>query len=151
MAEPKNTGNLNIPPRRGRPPGARSKKGIIKTYEKVYTKIENMLTDEQRAYYTRAFQGKEEFDPVKHGELFMLLFTLYTTDVLNEAIEGRVVSQDIAQTVAQYRMGLKDMDEMLRNRDKQRRENEKDERLVDPTRKPKVGVLAGILEGTPQG
>ena len=148
---------LNIVPRPGRgpgrPPGTKNKPtgeagDILDSTKRMLKLIEHMLTPEQQEYYKRAFSGKEPFDPLKHAEFFMLLASVYTNDILVQAISEKMVAQDIAMTMREYRMGLKDMDDMLRARAKDKEKNDENSRLVDPTRKPELAFLEGVLAET---
>lgn len=144
-----NTGELKIPNKRGRPKGVRSRpKGetgmLLDHVEKVYKIIEHMLTDEQKLYYRRAFSGKEKFDASKIAEFFAILYGIYANNVLVQAIESNIVSQDIAQTLREYRMALKELDDMKRAREKELENN--NDRLIDPTSKPKKSRIDEIIE-----
>src|SRR6478752_9722725 len=134
--------------KRGRPPGARNKatgfKEIMTKFEQVYARVENMLTPEQQKYYKNAFSGKSNFDPVKESELFLRLLGLYTTLLITEAIEKKQPSEAIAATAAQYRMGLKDVEDMQRKRDEIKAKTSDDERMVDPTRKSEMGLFENL-------
>lgn len=146
------TGSLKIPKRSpGRPKGALNKpKGELATLtervEKMFETIEHMLTPDQREYYKRAFSGKEPFDPMKHAEFFTLLYGVYANDILLEAIPNQVVSQDIAQTLREYRMSLKELDDMKERRRKDAEAKENNERLVDTTRESSKSRIDEIIE-----
>lgn len=137
-----------VPRKRGRPAGAKNKatgfKEILVKFEQVYARVENMLTPEQQKYYKNAFSGKSHFDPVKESELFLRLLGLYTTLLITEAIEKKQPSEAIAATAAQYRMGLKDVEEMQRKRDEIKAKDGNDERMVDPTRKPEMAFFENL-------
>ena len=145
------TGNLVIPKRKpGRPHGTKNRpKGeagsLLDQVERVYKVIEHMLTDEQKTYYARAFKGKEPFDPMRHAEFFALLYSVYADGVLLEAIDAKLVSQDVALTLREYRMALKELDDMKRARAKEEAKEDEKGRLVDPTRKSALDRVEAIL------
>lgn len=132
--------------KRGRPPGSRTARGMLKKFQEIFDKIEPMLNDEQRDYYQRVFSGRAEFDAVKMSELFMLQFSLYASTVLDEAIDSKKISEGLAQTLAQYRMGLKDVEDMHRKREDADSKKEANGRLVDPTRQPTKSRLDSLIE-----
>lgn len=132
-----------------RPSGSMNKTQLARTFEGMFEKIEYMLNPKQRDYLQKVFKGQEEFDAIKLGEPLMMLFMLYSTNILNSAIEENVVSQDVAQTIAQCRMGLKDMEDMRVRRDKDK-SKDSDNGVVDPTRQPEVAGIEGILAGIRQ-
>jgi hypothetical protein len=146
------------PKRKGRPPGARNKKGFLKLIDKNYDKLESLLNDKQKQYLKLSFQGMADYDPLIQAEIFMLLYQLYITDVFDNAMNytdpktGEVrplVTQDIAQTLGQYRMGLKDIEDMRQKRDAQKAKSSDNERMVDPTRKSTDALIAELIgEGT---
>lgn len=142
-------GNLTLPKRgRGRPIGGKNKPrgeagSLLKRVEQIYKVIEHMLTPEQQDYYKRAFSGKEKFDPMKHAEFFTLLYGVYANDILLDVIDSKTVSQDVAQTLREYRMALKELDDMQRARDK---ELTKGDGQIDPTRKPKESRIDTLIE-----
>lgn len=145
------TGSLKIPKKRGRPAGVLNRpKGdnavLTERVEKMYDTIEHMLPPEQREYYKRAFSGKEKFDPMKHAEFFTVLYGIYANDILLEAIENQVVSQDIAQTLREYRMSLKELDDMHARRQKEQDAKNEQSQLVDTTRKPAKSRVDEIIE-----
>lgn len=130
----------------GRPTGSKAERAMLKKFEEIYEKIKVIFNDEQKDYYQKVFSGRAKFDPVKMGEIFMLHFSLYNAIALDEAIEGKRFSQDIAQTIAQYRMGLKDVEEMQRKREESDAKKEADGRLVDPTRQSSESRLDKLIE-----
>jgi hypothetical protein len=144
------TGSLKIPKRKGgRPPGVPNRpKGeaaaVIDQVQHMFELVQHLLTPEQVVYYKRAFQGKEEFDPMRHSEFFMLLYGVYANNTLVTAIKEKIVSQDIAQTLREYRMGLKELDDMRRAREKDNKKGN-ESGVVDPTRESKLGALEAIL------
>lgn len=146
-----NTGGLKIPQRgrAGRPKGSlnKPKEGEIAVVDRVkaiYKVIQHMLTPEQRNYYDLAFSGKVPYDPMKHAEFLAILYGVYANDVLLEAIENKVVSQDIAQTLREYRMALKELDDMKNTRKKE--QERQDEQLADPTRESSQSRIDEIIE-----
>lgn len=144
-----------VPPKRGRPKGRRTRpKGelgaMLDRVQNLFKIVEHLLTPKQVEYYRRAFSGAEDFDPLKHAEFFMLMYSVYANDILSEAIGKKIVSQDIAQTLREFRMGLKEVEDMRRAREKDMAKTDDESRLVDPTRKSKVGVLEAILAESPQ-
>ncbi len=148
-----NTGGLKIPAKRkaGRPAGTlnRPKQGevaLVDRVKEVYEVIQHLLTPEQREFYQRAFTGKESFDPMKHAEFFAILYGVYANDILLEAIENKVVSQDIAQTLREYRMSLKELDDMKRARAKEQAVKDDQGKLVDPTRESSQSRIDEIIE-----
>ena len=145
------TGKIKIPARRGRPRGVLNKpKGDLATLtervKKTYDTIEHMLPPDQREYYKRAFSGKEKFDPMKHAEFFTLLYGIYANNIVLDAIEDNVVSQDIAQTLREYRMSLKELDDMHARRQKELDAKNEQSQLVDTTRKPAKSRVDEIIE-----
>jgi hypothetical protein len=136
----------NTQPRRsGRPKGSKNRPPgfgeIMKQFERVYGRVEDMLTAEQKQYYREAFSGNAPFDPIMESELLLRLLGVYTTTIITSALEDGKSSEAVAQTVAQYRMGLKDIEEMKRKREDQKAKHGTDERLVDPTRKPELAIF----------
>src|SRR5688500_9975528 len=101
----------------GRPPGAQNKPTIAQKYEAVSDRVKEMMTPEERSYYERVFAGKAEIDPLALGEFFTLLMTLLATATVNDAIEQKTLTQDSVQMMAQYRMLLKDVDDMQQRRE----------------------------------
>lgn len=141
--------------KRGRPPGRLNtpKEGtqaasMADKVKKLFELVDHMLTPRQREYYKRAFSGKEEFDPLKHSEFFLLLLSVYTNDLVADAITGKEVSQDIAQTIREFRMGLKELNDMQMKRNEMERKQDDEGRMVDPTRQPTTDILDDILAGT---
>lgn len=140
---------------RGRPPGARNKKGLLKVIDKNYDKIESLLNDTQKAYLKKAFQGLAEFDPLMQMEIFLILYQLYITEVMDKAMnyttkEGEqtvLFSKDIASTLDGYRMGLKDAEDIRMKREVQKAKTSDNERLVDPTRKSEASFLQELIAG----
>lgn len=145
-------GSLKIPKRSpGRPRGSLNKpKGELATLservEKMFETIEHMLTPDQREYYKRAFNGKEPFDPMKHAEFFTLLYGVYANDILLEAIPNQLVSQDIAQTLREYRMALKELDDMKERRRKEAEAKENNGQLVDTTGESSKSHIDKVIE-----
>ena len=139
-----------IQPKRkaGRPQGARNKsygvKMMLEKFEAVYKRIEDTLSEDQRKYYRDAFSGKTEFDPVKESELFMRLLSLYATTLITDGLNERRASKDIADTIAQFRMGLKDLEDMKRKREETKVKSGDDGRVVDPTRESALGRFENI-------
>lgn len=145
--------------RMGRPPGARNRKGFLKLIDKNYDKLESLLNDKQKEYLKKSFQGLADYDPLIQAEIFMLLYQLYITDIFDKAMnhvnkDGELtplITQDIAQTLGQYRMGLKDIEDMRIKREAQKAKASDDERMVDPTRKSKNSVLEELITGIAKG
>jgi hypothetical protein len=140
---------------RGRPKGVRNKtpvqKAMICKIEKLYERVAHMFTAEQRQYYEKAFAGQMAFDPLKEAELFMRLFSIYVTEVMTEGIENKEVSQDVAQLVAQYRMGLKDISDMQLKREDMKAKHGNNNGVVDPTRQSSESHLDEIIRRASQG
>ena len=144
----------NPPPRRkpGRPTGSKGKRGFLKLINRNMDKVESMLNDKQKKYLKESFAGLVEYDPLIQAEIFMILYQLYITEVMEKAMnstdkEGNpsvYVSQDIAQTLGQYRMGLKDVEDMRVRRETQRLKDADNEKHVDPTRKS-TSLLAEMI------
>lgn len=142
-----NTGTLSIPKRGpGRPKGTtHGDAGVLmRRVEEMYKIIEHMLTPEQQEYYKRAFSGKEKYDPMKHAEFFTLLYGVYANDILVDVIKSGTVSQDVAQTLREYRMALNELENMQQKREKDLQKD--DDKLIDPTRKPKESRLTALIE-----
>jgi uncharacterized membrane protein YccC len=121
--------------RPGRPPGSVQQRAMLKRFQEIYDKIKGMLNDEQRSYY----------------ELFMLQFSLYTASVLDEAIENKKISEGLAQTLAQYRMGLKDVEDMHRKREELEAKKDANGKSVDPTRESSESRLDELIARASQG
>ena len=142
----------NVPdPKRhkgGRPPGSKNKgigvKLMLDKFEQVYKRIEDTLSEEQKSYYRKAFSGNTEFDPVMESELFMRLLSLYAIALVTDGLENKLASKDIAEVVAQYRMGIKDLDEMKRKRREEEKERDDAGAMVDPTRESTLYRFASI-------
>jgi len=130
---------------RGRPPGAQNKPTMLKKYEAMYERVKHMMTPDKRDYYEKVFAGKAEVDPLQLGEFFTLLMTLLATATVNDAIEQRTLTQDSVQMVAQYRMLLKDVDDMKYRREVDKRKAKESGRLVDPTRESEDVEIEDIL------
>jgi hypothetical protein len=135
----------------GRPPGSAKQRAMLKRFQDVYDKIEVMLNPKQKEYYQKVFSGRAEFDAVRLSELFMLQFSLYTAGVLDDAIENKKISEGLAQTLAQYRMGLKDVEEMHRKREDAESKKDANGRLVDPTRQSSESRLDTLIERANKG
>jgi hypothetical protein len=137
--------------RPGRPPGSVQQRAMLKRFQEIYDKIKGMLNDEQRSYYEKVFSGRAKFDAVKLSELFMLQFSLYTASVLDEAIENKKISEGLAQTLAQYRMGLKDVEDMHRKREELEAKKDANGKSVDPTRESSESRLDELIARASQG
>ena len=135
----------------GRPPGAPNKPTILKKYEALFDRVKNMMTPETRDYYEKVFTGKAEVDPLKLGEFFTLLMTLLASATVNDAIEQKALTQDSVQMMAQYRMLLKDVDDMRHRREETKRKAKDNGKVVDPTRQSEMdsveAIFARITEG----
>ena len=130
---------------RGRPPGAQNKPTMLRKYEAMYERVKHMMTPDKRDYYEKVFAGKAEVDPLQLGEFFTLLMTLLATATVNDAIEQKTLTQDSVQMVAQYRMLLKDVDDMKYRREVDKRKAKESGRLVDPTRESEDVEIEDIL------
>lgn len=130
---------------RGRPPGSGNKPTILKKYEAMYDRVKHMMTPDKRDYYEKVFAGKAEVDPLQLGEFFTLLMTLLATATVNDSIETKTVTQDSVQMVAQYRMLLKDVDDMRHRREEQKRKAKDNGKVVDPTRKSEMDSVEAIF------
>ena len=130
---------------RGRPPGAQNKPTMLHKYEAMYERVKHMMTPDKRDYYEKVFAGKAEVDPLQLGEFFTLLMTLLATATVNDAIEQKTLTQDSVQMVAQYRMLLKDVDDMKYRREVDKRKAKESGRLVDPTRESEDVEIEDIL------
>ena len=130
---------------RGRPAGSPNKPTILKKYEATFEKVKDMMTPEKRRYYEDVFAGKADVDPLKLAEFFTLLMTLLTTATVNDAIETKTLTQDSVQMTAQYRMLLKDLDDMQQRRESAKTKAKDNERVVDPTRKSEADTVEGIF------
>jgi hypothetical protein len=135
----------------GRPPGSPNKPTILKRYEATFDKVKDMMTPESRKHYEDMFAGKVEVDPIAVAEFFTLLMTLLTTATVNDAIETKTLTQDSVQMTAQYRMLLKDLDDMQRRRETERAKVKNNDVLVDPTRESDVDSVEGIFTRIAQG
>jgi len=131
---------------RGRPPGTPNKPTILKKYEALFDRVKDMMTPDKRAYYEKVFAGKAEVDPLKLGEFFTLLMTLLATATVNDAIEEKTLTQDSVQMMAQYRMLLKDVDDMQQRREAAKAKAKENERVVDPTRESKVDSVETLFK-----
>lgn len=132
---------------RGTPNRPKGQAGaMLDRVQNIYKVIEHLLTPEQQEYYRRAFAGKEPFDPLRHAEFFALLYGVYAGDILLEAITEKIVSQDIAQTLREYRMALKELNDMKAQRAKEEAKDDDNAKLVDPTREPSKSRLDQIIE-----
>jgi hypothetical protein len=134
--------------RPGRPKGSRNKspevQQFIKQFEHIYERVEHLMNDEQRDYYQKAFAGQAPFDPIKDAELFMRLYGIYSVGVVGKAIEEGKASESIAQTAAQYRMGLKDLFDMQSKREEAKDKDGNKAGVADPTRKPEMALFEDL-------
>ena len=136
---------------RGRPPGSPNKPTILKRYEATFDRVKDMMTPESRKYYEAVFAGKEEVDPIRLAEFFTLLMTLLTTATVNDAIETRTLTQDSVQMTAQYRMLLKDLDDMQQRRESAKNKAKDNERIVNPIRESTTDSVEDIVRRIAQG
>lgn len=81
----------------------------------------------------------------------MRLMSLYTTTIVTEALTQKVASKDVADVVAQYRMGLKDMEDMARKREEAKVKSGDSDRLVDPTRESSLARFEALHRKLPEG
>jgi hypothetical protein len=130
---------------RGRPPGSANKPTILKKYEAMFDRVKDMMTPDKRDYYEKVFAGKAEVDPLQLGEFFTLLMTLLATATVNDAIEQKTLTQDSVQMVAQYRMLLKDVDDMKHRREERERKVKDNGKVVDPTRESEMDSVQAIF------
>lgn len=129
----------------GRPPGSPNKPTILKKYEAMFDRVKDMMTPDKREYYEKVFAGKAEVDPLKLGEFFTLLMTLLATATVNDAIEQKTLTQDSVQMMAQYRMLLKDVDDMQQRREAAKAKAKNNGKLVDPTRESEMDSVEAIF------
>lgn len=125
------------PPRRGgRPLGSKNKpKDEVMTQEKLnklYNRVEHMLDEDHRKYLKQVITGKTHIDPVREGELLLRLLSIVVTESLGWALSKQAISRDLAALVGEYRMGIKDLEDMRRRREEQKVKFGTDERMVDP-------------------
>lgn len=145
--QPKNKG--------GRPRGSKNKtaeqkmmEGKLKT---LFKRIEHMLDPEQRAYMQDVVNGRVKFDAIKEAELLIRYMSVYTSAILegalgteDEPVASVKASQDIAKVLAEYRMGIKDIEEMKRKREEMQMKSGENERMVDPTRESAMARFQSI-------
>jgi len=144
---------------RGRPPGVKNRKGFLKLIDRNYDKLESMLNNTQKKYLKESFNGMAEYDPLIQAEIFMILYQLYITDVMDKAMnytdkDGNptvLITQDIAQTLGQYRMGLKDVEDMKQRREDKKAKTSDKDGLVDPTRKSSQALIESLIAGDTEG
>lgn len=132
----------------GRPKGVLNKtpeqKLFIQQVEGVYKDIEHMLTAGQRDYYKKAFAGRAEFDPIKDGELFVRLYSMYCINITTKKLKEGVASKEVADNVNQYRQFLKDIEDMNRKREELKVKTGERGDVVDPTRESSLGRFQDI-------
>jgi hypothetical protein len=136
------------PRRTGRPKGVRNKtpeqRMLQNKLEDLYKRVEHMLDPETKTYLKAVIAGKVQIDPVKEAELLLRFMSLYTTAALTWALDRQEINQDLGKVIGEYRMGIKDLEDMKRKREELRLKMGENERLVDTTRKPAMARLEDI-------
>ena len=123
-------------PKRGRPrKDAKPSQGSMtqRHLERLYHRVEHMLDEDHKLYLSGVITGKINIDAVFESELLLRYLSILVTESIGWSLESRSVSQDIAKIIGEYRMGIKDLEEMRRKREEQRVKLGKDESVVDPT------------------
>ena len=137
----------------GRPKGVKNttpeQKMMQTKLEVLFKRIEHMLDPEQKTYLQDVVKGKVKFDAIKEAELLIRYMSVYTSAILEGALSqaetgGVKASQDIAKVVAEYRMAIKDIEDMKRKREDALMKSGDNERLVDPTRESEVALFQNI-------
>ena len=143
------------PKKAGRPVGVRNRtpeeRMMQGKLETLFKRIEHMLDPEQRAYLQDVVKGKVKFDALKEAELLIRYISVYTSAILESALTDdgmpTKASQDVAKVLAEYRMGIKDIEEMTRKREEMKLKTGENEQLVDATRKSPLARFESIHGG----
>ena len=123
--------------RAGRPKGVKNKPVSTamtqQQLEKLYRRFEHMLDDDHKKYLNGVIKGKVNIDAVHESELLLRYLSILVTEALGWALESKSISRDLSTLVGEYRMGIKDLEDMRRRREEQKVKLGTEERLVDPT------------------
>lgn len=136
--------------RSGRPKGRKNttpeQKMMMGKLETLYKRIEHMLDPDQKKYLEDVVKGKIAVDPVKEAELLIRYLSVYTSATISEAMDSDPVgsAQDVAKLAGEYRMGIKDLEDMKRKREEMKLKQGEHDGLVDPTRKSTLAVFEGF-------
>lgn len=111
---------------------------------KLYDRVKPLLPDDLREYMEGSLNGELEFDGLHEMELLLKTLSVYTNSVISWAQEDERVSRDVAAVIAEFRMAIRDHEEMRRRRVEMEHKYGDNERVVDPTRKPALARFEDI-------
>lgn len=100
---------------------------------KLYKRVEHMLDTEHKTYLQSILNGKSGLDALKESELLLRYLSIVVTEALGWALTERKITQELPRLVGEYRMGIKDLEDMRRRREDQKVKHGENDSVVDPT------------------
>jgi hypothetical protein len=113
--------------------------------EQLYRRVEHMLDEEHREYLQGVLQGRTKLDALHEAQLLLRYLSILATEAIGWALEDQKINKDLGDIIAQYRMGIKDYEDMSRRRDEIKLKRGDDERVVDPSRESAMARLASVV------
>ena len=127
----------------GRPP---KKPPAIESAEKMYERVKPILPADVREYLEKSMQGDVDFDGMLQMDLLLRQLSIYISSVVSWATDDGIISRDVAALIAEYRMGIKDHEEMRRKRIELDHKYGNNGGMVDTTSKPALDRFKDISE-----
>lgn len=128
--------------RRGRPPKLPPAQ---KSALELFDRVKPLLTPDLREYLEDTLNGDGELDAVNEMQLLLKQLSVYVNSVIGWAQEDGVISKDVAAIIAEFRMAIRDHEEMRRKRiELDHKYDTNNKRVVDPTSKSTLARFEGI-------
>lgn len=128
----------------GRPP---KRPPAQESAAKLYERVRPLLPDDLRQYLEQSLNGDVELDGLSEMGILLRSLSIYVNSVISWAQEDSIISRDVAALIAEYRMGIKDHEEMKRKRTEMEHKYGDNGRVVDPTSKPALSRFEDIHSG----
>ena len=130
----------------GRPPGAATPPARLSA-QGLYDRVKPLLTPDLRDYLESTMNGDGTFDGMQEMELLLKQLSIYTNSVIGWAQDDGIVTRDVAAIIAEFRMAIKDHEQMRVKRMEMDEKYGNNERVVDPTRLPALARFEDIHRG----
>lgn len=112
--------------------------------QKLYDRVKPLLTPDLRDYLESTLNGDGDFDGMQEMELLLKQLSLYTNSVIGWAQEDGIVTRDVAAIIAEFRMAIKDHEQMRVKRMELDEKYGNSDRVVEPTRKPALARFEAL-------
>jgi hypothetical protein len=117
---------------RGRPKRTPEEKSTQDQLTRLYNRVEPYLDADHRKYLKGVITGRVSIDALRESELLLRYLSVLVTESIGWALDEGKVTADLAKVIGEYRMGIKDLEDMKRRREEQKIKHGTDERMVDP-------------------